>query len=194
MPAVSETSPTEPASTTYLRSFHGSLSETDHMASDSAAIDLLAMFAWFTEPKIVVEAGTYKGHFAYAISNILRMIGKGGKVYTADPIDNISQTLAMPDADPLRPQIHYHHGDFLEMLADVPGPIDLAYIDASSTEDPLLRRKHAMAVWKRLAPRGLLFVDDTASKDWEDAKFFRQISSLHLPQHRGLTIWQPWSR
>jgi predicted O-methyltransferase YrrM len=178
MPAVSETSPTGPV-LSYVRSFHGSLAETDNMASAPEAIDLIAMFVHFTNPRVVVESGTYKGHFAYAISNILRLLGNGGKVYTADPVDKVSDTLALP-------------GDFLEMLADVPGPIDVAYIDASDPNDPLLRRKHALAVWKRLAARGLLFVDDTASKDWEDAKFFRQISSLHLPQHRGLTILQPW--
>jgi predicted O-methyltransferase YrrM len=191
MPAVSETSPTGPV-LSYVRSFHGSLAETDNMASAPEAIDLIAMFVHFTNPRVVVESGTYKGHFAYAISNILRLLGNGGKVYTADPVDKVSDTLALPGADELRPQIHYHKGDFLEMLADVPGPIDVAYIDASDPNDPLLRRKHALAVWKRLAARGLLFVDDTASKDWEDAKFFRQISSLHLPQHRGLTILQPW--
>jgi predicted O-methyltransferase YrrM len=191
MPAVSETSPTAPAPT-YVRSFHGSLAETDHMASAAEAIDLIAMFVHFTNPKTVVESGTYRGHFAYAIANILRLHDQGGMVYTADPIDNFTQTYNLPDAELLRPYIQYHQGDFLEMLADVPGPIDLAYVDASSVEDPLLRRKHAMAVWKRLAARGLLFVDDTASKDWEDAKFFRQISSLHLPQHRGLTVLQPW--
>jgi predicted O-methyltransferase YrrM len=191
MPAVSETSPTGPEFT-HVRSFHGSLSETDDMASAPEAIDLIAMFVHFTNPKIVVESGTYAGHFAYAVANILRLLGNGGKVYTADPVDNITTTMSLPGADTLRPHITYHKGDFLEMLEDVPGPIDLAYIDASSKEDPLLRRKHAMAVWKRLAARGLMFVDDTASKDWEDAKWFRQIAALHLPQHRGLTILQPW--
>jgi predicted O-methyltransferase YrrM len=192
MPAVSETSPTAPAPT-YVRSFHGSLADTDHMASAPEAIDLIAMFVHFTRPKVVVESGTYRGHFAYAIANILRLLESDGKVYTADPIDNISRTLSLPDAEPLRPYIEYHHGDFRDMLKTV-GPIDLAYIDASSVDNPHLRKEHAALVWKKMAPRGLMFIDDTASKDWEDAHFFRQVCSLHLPQHRGLTIWQPWSR
>lgn len=181
--------------TSQVLSWHGVLNGTDEMASESASVDLVCMLAAFVKPKIVVEAGTYFGHMALALANVIRQVEPAGKVYTADVLDHGLNKQLAGTADFLAPFIHFHHGDFLDMLKDVPGEIDLAYIDASSTEDPHLRMKHFYAVEHRMRDGGLVLVDDTESKDWTDAKYFRQLSDLHLPQRRGLSIFQrrfPW--
>jgi predicted O-methyltransferase YrrM len=174
---------------TTTRSWHGVLSGTDDCASHPANIDVACMLASFVQPKVVVEAGTYSGHFLFAMANILCTIGQG-KVYSADLTDRVTPLLA--ETPSLLPHIVFHHGDFLEMLATVPDPIDFAYIDASSTEDEHMRWEHATVVFPRLSPGGLMLVDDTGSEDWADAKKFREwtTNSIHLPQYRGLTIIQ----
>lgn len=170
----------------YLRTWHGVLNETDYEASDPANVDLACMLVNFIRPKVVVEAGTYKGHFAFAVANILRQYGEG-KVYTADPTDRVT---ALFDLVPfLLPHLHYHQGDFLEMLKDVPDPIDFAYIDASSKENPRMRMEHMKTVYPRLNDGGLILIDDTEG-DWDDAWRFRDRADIHLGQHRGLTIIQ----
>lgn len=166
--------------------FHGVMNGTDDTASHPANIDLACMFLSFLEPEVVVEAGTYKGHFAFAAANILRQLGKG-KVYTADTINFIDHLWT--DASTITPFIHFLHGDFLDLLKDVPDPIDFGYIDASTLENPHLRWEHATAVFKRLRLGGILMVDDTEG-DWGDAKRFQVAGDIHLSQHRGLTIIQ----
>ena len=173
-----------------MRHWHGVLLETDEMASTPATVDLVAMLVRYTEPRVVVEAGTYRGHLALAVANILRQTSHG-VIHTADPIDNFSPTLAQTTE--LQPYIRYHHGDFATMLDGIEGPIDLAYIDASDARDSRLRLTHAERVFDRLRPGGLLVTDDTASEDWQEAGTFRdwaKCTGIHLSQHRGLTIIQ----
>lgn len=170
------------------RTFHGVFNETDDHASHPANIDLACMLVLFTEARTIVEAGTYKGHFAFAVANILRLLGHG-MVYTADIEDRIPEC-AWQDVPELAARVSYHRGDFLTMLADVPGEVDLAYIDASDKDNPHLRWEHAEAAYHRLRLGGLLLVDDTAAEDWGDARSFREWASIQLPQHRGLTIVQ----
>lgn len=179
----------------HVMSWHGALGQTDEMASDSASVDLACMLAAFIKPKVVVEAGTYIGHMALALANIVRQVEPAGKVYTADVQDQGLAQRLEGEGQFLAPYIHFHLGDFLDMLKDVPGLIDLAYIDASSAEDPHLRMKHFWAVENRMREGGLILVDDTESKDWPDAKKFRDLSDIHLTQARGLSIFQrkfPW--
>lgn len=172
----------------YLRTCHGVLNETDDNASHPANVDLACMLVMFMDATTIVEAGTYKGHFALAVANILRQLG-AGKIYTADIADHITKCL-VGDGTIVAPYIHFHRGDFLEMLTDVPGEIDLAYIDASAFTNEHLRWQHALAVWPRLRPGGLILVDDTAATDWADAEKFREWAGIQFLQHRGLTIIQ----
>lgn len=175
---------------THVPAWCSVLPEIDEMASAPATIDLLAMLTSFMQPKVVVEAGTYRGHAALAVANVMRAYDSG-HLYTADVYDNFSATLA--DIPILQPYITWWHGDYLAMLEQVPGEIDLAYIDASDPNDSNLRLEHAGRTYARLAPGGLLLADDTGSPDWREAKLFRvwaQSSGIHLTQRRGLTFIQ----
>ena len=174
---------------TELRAFHSVCMEYDMHDSDPATIDLVCMFATFLNPQVVVEAGTYRGRMTTALANVLRAIGGTGVIYTADPTDHVSAMLALPELAPITPYIRYHQGDYLEMLGTIPGDIDLAYIDASHTDNSHMRWEHAMATFLRLRYGGLILVDDTAG-EWEDAAKFRDLANIYLPGHRGLTIIQ----
>jgi predicted O-methyltransferase YrrM len=175
---------------TTARTWCSVLLETDEMASAPASIDLMGMLVNFIQPSIVVEAGTYRGHLALAVANILRA-HEHGTIYTADTVDNFSGTLA--HITELQPFVRWYHGDYLDMLAEIEGEIDLAYIDASSKQDSRLRLTHAERTFERLRPGGLLVADDTASTDWQEGEVFRdwaKCTGIHLSQHRGLTIIQ----
>ncbi len=174
-----------------VRAFHAVFNEVDTHDSATAVTDLLCMFVTFLQPKVVVEAGTYRGRSAFALANMLRLNGQG-MLYTADPRNMVAETMAHPDIEVLLPYMRYHEGDFLEMLATIEEPVDLAYLDASSKENPHMRKEHCQALAGKLSPGALVFVDDTEG-DWEDARLFRmqgRHEGLHLPQHRGLTIIQ----
>lgn len=170
--------------------WHGVLTETDTVASDPSNIDLACMLVHFTGAKVIVEAGTYYGHLTLATANILRQAEGGGMIYSADPIDTFSKTLAQIPM--LQPFIQYHPTDYLEMLKQVKDPIDMAYIDASAADDPHMRWTHAQATLVRMKRGGLLLIDDTEG-DWEDAQNFKawaRTGGIHLGMHRGLTILQ----
>jgi predicted O-methyltransferase YrrM len=171
-----------------VRAFHNAFARTDLHASDPATIDLACMLANFVGARNIIEAGTYRGHMASALAFLLKITGKtGGKVYTADTVDVFSSTLADASMDPVRDYIHYHVGDFGDMLKSVPVLADFAYIDASSETNPHLRMEHLALAMQRMNTGGILMVDDTQG-DWADAPLFRRMRGLQLPQHRGLTI------
>jgi predicted O-methyltransferase YrrM len=176
----------------HLPTWHSVFNACDDMASAPASVDFVSMLVNFIKPEVVVEAGTYKGHLTLAIAQIL-WVNKRGMIYSADLHDGgVNQWLDGTGAH-LRPYLHLHVGDYLDMLKDVPGEIDLAYIDASDPKDSRLRLTHAERTFDRLRPGGLLLADDTESKDWQEAELFRdwaKCTGIHLSQHRGLTIIQ----
>jgi predicted O-methyltransferase YrrM len=177
---------------TEVLTWHSVFSVTDDVASDTASLDLICMLVNFLRPKVVTEAGTYRGHVAAAVANILRQHDIGGKIYTADPIPQGFDEALKDQLLPVAPWIHFYPGDYLEMLQTVPEPIDLAYIDASSKLDSHMRWTHAQATLVRMRPGGLVLIDDTEG-EWADAKAFQGLArsgGIHLKQHRGLTILQ----
>lgn len=180
--------------TSLIRTWHSVYREADEMASSAQAVDLVCMLANYIEPKVFVEAGTYKGHLTFAVANVLASIGDG-KIWTADTIDNFSEPLnQMAQERPdIASRVVFYHADFLAMLSDIP-EVDMAYIDASSKENEHMRLDHANAVYQKLNVGGLIVVDDTATVEgWDDARKFRlwaQREGIHLGQHRGLTIIQ----
>lgn len=169
-------------------SWHSVLPQTDDMASDFATIDLACMLAAFLQPKVIVEAGTYRGHMAAAVAHTLFQMGHVATIWTADP-DDQGFGIVLADA-PWGPMVQYHQVDYLAMLATIEGDVDLGFIDASSEENPHMRREHMQATFNRLAPGGILLVDDTAATDWDDAKTLRENASLYLAPHRGLSFYQ----
>jgi predicted O-methyltransferase YrrM len=159
------------------------------MASDPRTVDFLCGLALFIGARTVVEAGTHQGHTALALGAALLEAGLGSHVWTADIEDCYPKGIMVQAVDPLglTGTVSCFHGDFVDMLGGIPYEVDLAYIDASSVERPLMRREHFEAVWPRMRQGGLVVIDDCG---WDGGAFFRDRATLYLPQHRGLVICQ----
>jgi predicted O-methyltransferase YrrM len=90
------------------------------------------------------------------------------------------------DANGVGEHISIYHGDYLDMLAEVPGEIDLAFLDGG------YRYPMAVATQKRLSDTGLIVVDDMgAPSNWTNQDGYwgtRNMSCIWMPAHRGIVI------
>lgn len=170
-------------------SWHGVILGTDLEASEPATVDLICMLVAFTKPTVIVESGTYKAHTALAMANTLRQMGQKCMIYTADPLEQ-GLTKTLEESEWLNTYIRYYHGDYEAMLSEVEGSPNLAYIDGGDRKDVHMRLRHTRATYKRLAPGGVMLVDDTGATDWGDAGILRSMANVYLPQNRGLAIIQ----
>lgn len=75
--------------------------------------------------KTAVEIGTLGGYSALWIADALPA---DGRLYTIEK-DSVRHALAQQTLD-AHPRVTLLHGDALQRLADVPGPIDMIFIDA----------------------------------------------------------------
>ena len=164
----------------------------DDIASDTHTLDFLCMLVAYLRPRIIVESGTYLGHTAVALANILKQLDQEeqqpARVWTADPTDYgiIQQAILNYD---LGTHLTYYHGSYDDMLALIVEPIGMAYIDASAKNDPKMRLRHVKTTLARMALGGVIVVDDCGS-DWPGVKRIRQMASLYLPARRGLCVIQ----
>ena len=165
----------------------------DQEASDPAQCELLAALVRCAKPRIVVEAGTYKGHGALAIARALHVNGPTGHLWTADPYE-----FGQRDTLAGLPNVSFCNEDFLTML-DRLAEVDFAYIDASewgpNGRDASLRVRHFEAVLPKLAPGGLICVDDTKADDWNDGEGGKSVLRIrercfNFGFLRGLSIYQ----
>lgn len=157
----------------------------DTESCDAKTLTVLLGLLIHEQPRVIVEAGTYNGHFAIQGGGILKAYNYSGRIWTADPVDHgVAQRIA--DAE-LLGRVYYHGGPFEELLDICPAPIDFAFIDATeSGGDPAMRLKHVTAVLPLMRPGGLVCVDDTAS-DWTGVEVLRRMG-LSLGGARGLTV------
>ena len=163
------------------------VSRMDTMASYPATLDVLASLIIYTQPKVIVEAGTYRGHATFAMAEALYLYQRDAHVYTADPADYSVESV-LHDMK-LTPYATFFQGAFEEMLVTISGDIDFAYIDASASNDPELRTRYLDLVLGRLSTGGLIVVDDASSEEPVGAAL-RERCNLFLPRHHGLAIFQ----
>lgn len=164
--------------------------EWDGDASDQRNIALLMALVLFQQPRVIVEAGTYKGHTALHLAGTLRANKLPGHIWTADTEDR-GQFSAI-EAAGLSGYVSVWLGGFDGMLPLVPKPIDLAYIDASHVDDPYMRLRHISMVYDNLAVGGLIVVDDVNARigDWSGVEAIRNMAHLYLDGARGLAVFQ----
>lgn len=163
----------------------------DNTALHTGMPCLLTALISCLQPRVVVEAGTYKGHGAIAMASVLRDI-KCGHLWTADPVDH-TVTKLLREAS-LDAYATYHMGDFEEMLENlIPkgDVIDLAFIDASgSSQDAFMRVRHFLRAMDRLAPHGIVVMDDIAATDWPMVNVLRGMAHIYFPGLRGIALFQ----
>jgi len=153
----------------------------DDTATDKETLLVLYHLLNYLRPKVVVEAGTWLGHFSVVASEIL----PDSKIYTAD-------TFEAGVVGP--PNMQFYHGDFEAMLQTISEPIDFAFIDSGppfvQEWEHDVRWRHYSAVKPYMAKGGLIVSHDMNSRDWNYAEEILAESSLYLPGGRGITIKQ----
>lgn len=157
----------------------------DTTATDLESLTVLWTLVQYLQPEIVVEAGTYKGHFAIPIA---RMLAVRGHVYTADPV-----RVDLPDL----PNLTYVQDDFDVMLAqrpDIKGRVDFAFIDSGPpvpTAEVNVRYRHWTTCKDWLRPGGIMACHDTnTASQWGRGLDIVGEGHLRLIGGRGLVLWQ----
>jgi caffeoyl-CoA O-methyltransferase len=116
---------------------------------------MLEMLVWATGAREVLELGTYSGYSALSMAAALP---EGGRIVTCEVApDHAAFAQRHIDASPYADRIEVRVGPALDTVAELPGPFDLVFIDA----DKVNYRNYYEAVLPKLAPRGLIAVDNT---------------------------------
>jgi predicted O-methyltransferase YrrM len=163
----------------------------DLTATDVGSLVLLGSLCFYTEARIIVEAGTYRGHAAILMARAAIRCRSDYQLYTADPY-NWGQVEAIAATG--IPGISVFLEDFEETLARVTEPIDFAFIDSGPAGgQPVpsdIRWTHYNAVKPKMRPGGLVVVHDTLATDWSHRNDIAAEATIVLPFGRGLTIYQ----
>lgn len=151
----------------------------DEMTSDPMTLNVLSSLIQFTEPKVIVEVGTYRGWGTACFAETLRLYDLPGHIWSCDPEDHgVSQMLAQAE---LLDRVTLVHSTFEALLEFLRTPMDFCYVDGGS------RLPYAKLALQHMAPGGIVAVDDVAG-DWKGSKTLRRMADLYLPQHRGLAL------
>src|SRR5467141_3441379 len=119
--------------------------DLDLQASSPETMDLLCSLVLFTRPLVIVESGTYLAHTTLTLAKLCQDAHVQSHIWTADPVDRYTrglqaQALAATGLDTL---VTYYQTSYEEMLSQTEvHDIGLAYLDASSRDNPNLRWEH----------------------------------------------------
>lgn len=151
-------------------------------ATDPTCMLFMAGLVVAFAPSIIVEAGTYKGHFA----EMAQQLAPNARVFTADVLDH--------GYIPTSPQTALYRGDFEAMLAEAAlWGIDVAFIDSgppfpADSFEAGIRLRHYLAVKQRMVRGGIILTHDTNADDWVGVDTIRANATLVLHGGRGLTM------
>lgn len=157
----------------------------DEMSSDPRTLDVLSTLIAYTEPKIIVEVGTYRGIGTATFAETLAFHRMDGHIWTCDPADY--QVDEMLTRAGLNDKVTLVRGTFEDVIPVLPGPMGFCYIDASSYVEAGMRLRYTRLALEHMAPGGVVAVDD-AGADWRGARTLRRMADLYLPQSRGLAV------
>ena len=116
---------------------------------------LLELLVWASGAKRILELGTYSGYSALSMAAALP---PDGRLDTCElDVEHAEVAQRYFDRSPYGHAITLHRGPALETLERLDGPFDLVFIDA----DKANYRNYYEAVLPKLAPRGLIVVDNT---------------------------------
>jgi caffeoyl-CoA O-methyltransferase len=128
---------------------------SQQMLTGPVAGRFLESLVWISQPKRVVEIGTFSGHSALSMAAALP---KGGRIDACE-LDPERAAFAQRyfDRSPHGSKITLHVGPALETVAQLDGEFDFVFIDAEK-EGYI---GYYEAVLPRLAERGLIVADNT---------------------------------
>ncbi len=145
--------------------------------------DMLLQIALATGAKLIVEVGTSYGfsglHWALAAKL------NGGHVHTIDASEKkVLASRQAFDRAGLGEFITNHHGDARQKLAEIAGPIDLAFIDA----DKPSCGAYFDLLWPKLSPGGSILTDNATTHRQQLADFVRHVRGLDGAISREVAI------
>ena len=115
---------------------------------------VLAFVSKMIQPHRILEIGTYTGYSALCLCEGL---AKGGELFTLDiNADLAPRVRAFFESSVWPHQIHYLIGDARELIAQLPDPIDLVFIDA----DKESYTTYYELVLNKLSPGGVVIADN----------------------------------
>ena len=116
---------------------------------------LLAMLAAIARPRRVVELGTFTGYSALCLAEGMP---PGGELHTIEIDDEMEPELLELFAQP-HPgaPVTLHTGDALDILPQLPGTWDMAFIDANKR----LYTEYYELLVPRMNPGGIILADNT---------------------------------
>lgn len=148
------------------------------MSTEGEVIDLLYALARIMKPAIAVETGTYNGHGTIALSEALKVNGRGHlwtiekEDYTYPPMDKVT----------------FIHGDSTDWTP--PSPIDFAWVDCGPPE---VRIKAFELLLPKLAKKHVIAAHDTwfYTDEFKDAlsKAYGRAPDLDLKALNGVVVW-----
>ena len=156
--------------------------------TEGETLDFLYSLLRYTQPKVIVEAGTCRGNFV-AVAHIAC---PKAAIYTAD----IFEHEWICD---VRGWAVFFAGDFEEMLkAWFTGvEIDFAFIDSGPPPvleppqlEPGVRLRHYNAVLPYMKQGGIIATHDTGKTDWTGASTIIEGAGINLNCGRGLSLRQ----
>ena len=157
------------------------LEPLNNIATDQESLNFLFGLLNYIKPKVIVEAGTYKGHFAVGAARML----PESRIYTAD-ID-VHTTL------PELPNLTFYQGDFVDMLNEYRLGFDFAFIDSGpppgGDKTKTIRMTHWEAAKRLCHVRGILACHDMAANNWHGGPEITG-ESVRLLGGRGISLWE----
>jgi len=145
----------------------------DHWQIPRPEGDLLHHIALAANARLIVEIGTSYGFSGLFWGAALQHTG--GRLHTIDiaqkKYDSSRETFQKAG---LADTITNHLGDAAQVLPTIPGPIDLAFIDA----DKPACRAYFDHLWPKLRPGGAILTDNATTHRTELADYIDHLRSL----------------
>jgi caffeoyl-CoA O-methyltransferase len=166
------------------------LALVDTTASHPEVWGFLSQMVNATGARVIVEAGTYRGHGCFAMAEALLCTGQEGHIWSADIVDHhVDDALRVVG---LSEYVSLAIGKFDEMVEEqIAEPIDLAFVDASDPNNSMLRVDYVDFLYPRMRKGGLIVVDDCGDVEgWPSAQILRDTCNLYLPLGRGTCVFQ----
>jgi predicted O-methyltransferase YrrM len=129
--------------------------DTPQMLTGTVEGRFLEMLVWASGARRVLEIGTYSG---YSAQSMAAALPDDGRIVTCEISERHAEFAQRHvDASPYAEKIEIRLGPALETIAGLDGPFDLVFIDADKTG----YSDYFEAVLPKLAPRGLIVIDNT---------------------------------
>ena len=137
----------------------------DNMATELEVINFLRALVITLKPKMLIETGCYHGHATEQLA--LGMMQNGfGELYTCD-LGSQEGTITAKRVESLG-QIVIYQCSGIDMITDLSGPIDFAFLDSGPDE---IRCHELRALYPKLSPGAVVAIHDSGIQGFLREKY-----------------------